>query len=46
MDFQTYQQWRVASTAPTLFVTRDVDFPEGVHLTHVAKTLGGRTSVR
>jgi hypothetical protein len=39
MEFQTYQQERVARAGPTLFVTRDTDFPEGVHPAHVVRTL-------
>ncbi len=42
MEFQTYQQERVARAGPTLFATRDTDFPEGVHPAHVVKALGVR----
>jgi len=42
MEFQTYQQERTGRAGPTMFVTRDTDFPEGVHPAHVVRALGGR----
>ncbi len=45
LEFQCYQQARIGKAGPTMFVTRDTDFPEGVHPTHVvrAQGLGGGT---
>ena len=40
LEFQAYQQARTERAGPTMFVTRDTDFPEGVHPTHVARAQG------
>ncbi len=46
LEFQAYQQTRTGKAGPTMFVTRDTDFPEGVHPTHLAKTLPGASPRR
>ena len=40
LEFQSYQQARSGKAGPTIFVTRDTDFPEGVHPTHVVRAQG------
>lgn len=40
LEFQAYQQARSGKAAPAWFVTRDTDFPEGVHPAHLASELG------
>jgi hypothetical protein len=40
LEFQTYQLARAGTAGPTMFVTRDNDFPEGVHPTYVARECG------
>jgi hypothetical protein len=40
LEFQTYQLARAERTGPTMFITRDSDFPEGVHPTYVAREFG------
>ncbi len=40
LEFQTYQLARARTAGPTMFVTRDSDFPEGVHPTYVAREFG------
>lgn len=40
LEFQTFQSARVAKAGPSLFVTRDAVFPEGVHPADVLRTLG------
>jgi hypothetical protein len=40
LEFQTYQAARAERAGPAMFVTRDTDFPEGVHPTHVARECG------
>jgi hypothetical protein len=40
LEFQAYQQARSGSAGPTMFVTRDGDFGEGVHPAHVVRTYG------
>lgn len=40
LEFKTYQVARSTSGGPTMFVTRDADFPEGVHPAAVARELG------
>ena len=42
LEFQTYQRARTGRAGPTMFVTRDTDFPEGVHPAHVARERGWR----
>ncbi len=37
LEFQAYQQARKGKAGPTMFVTRDTDFPEGVHPTHLPR---------
>lgn len=37
LEFQAYQLARAGKAGPTMFVTRDADFPEGVHPTYVAR---------
>ena len=37
LEFQAYQLARSRKAGPTMFVTRDLHFPEGVHPTHVAR---------
>jgi hypothetical protein len=39
LEFQAYQQARSGKAGPTAFVTRDTDFPEGVHPAHLAREL-------
>jgi len=43
LEFQTYQHARVGRGGPTMFATRDTDFPEGVHPTHVMRQQRGRS---
>ena len=40
LEFQAYQSTRTGKAAPTMFVTRDEHFPEGVHPVHVAREIG------
>lgn len=40
LEWRAYEQAREGAAAPTWFVTRDLDFPEGIHPTHVARELG------
>ena len=40
LEFQAYQSARAATAGPTMFVTRDKDFPEGVHPHHLAREHG------
>ena len=40
LEFQAYQSARTATAGPTMFVTRDSDFPEGVHPHYVAREHG------
>ncbi len=40
LEWRAYEQARAGAAAPRWFVTRDTDFPEGVHPAHLARELG------
>ena len=42
LEYSAYQAARVGKAGPTMFVTRDTHFPEGVHPAFVARDFGWR----
>ena len=40
LEWRAYEQAREGGAAPTWFMTRDTDFPEGVHPIHLAREVG------